>query len=386
MSILVTKKSAIGLMLLMLPFLLSAQVDNNEKKYYFFYEDDGQPHYNQVLNWDAVEGALSYELIILNEEGAEVFSENSEALSLEVTLKPGLYKYSVTVYNLLGKAEFRTPWIDMNIIKAEIPTITKLSPENLYIEEGDFTVTLQGENLFPDSEYWLINTNNKKIIGKLKYITFPKEGVAQINLTEDVKNPGIYTIKVLNPGGLECTAPSDYRIRYLKPFDISLSFGYNPAIPLSGDWFDGIWYDTIYPIGAIAKLDLIFLKREFGYLGLEFQGTYLSFDTNLGEAAINSEYFSGGINILYKYIFSSKIHGIVRLGGGGTYSNYSFDYEGTSGSSLESIDPYGSAGISLQYYLIRYLYLEAGVDWREFFFDSYNMGGLYPSLSMGFSY
>lgn len=90
--------------------------------------------------------------------------------------------------------------------------------------------------------------------------------------------------------------------------------------------------------------------------------------------------------MLYKFIFSSKIHHLLRVGGGAVRSTYFFDYEGVLGEEFSSWDTYITSGLSLQYYINRFIFLEGGTDWNHIMFKTYDAGGMTPHISLGFCY
>ncbi|MDC7221782.1 MAG: hypothetical protein PQJ59_17755 [Spirochaetales bacterium] len=377
------KKCLLSLLFL-LPTLLPAQEKSNN--YYFFLLEDGQPHFNQIISWDAVQDALKYELIIKNKDDRVIYREESVLPSQEVSLDPGLYHYAVSVYNLLKKEEFQTNWVSMRIMKAEQPVIHSISPEKVYIEEENYTIKLKGEQLFEVTQYWLLDGKTGEVLTKLEDFSFPKEGEVEIRLPQEYRRPGVYSVKVINPGGMSGSAPQPYTIGYLKPYDITFSLGYNPCIPLSNSWFEQTWDQSFYPAGLLLRTDLIFLKSRFGYLGTELQGSGHYFLGGENGTDVEAFFWSGGLNLLYKYLLSPEIHLIMRLGGGLVYSHYALEYETTDGPSLESLDPYYTGGLSLQYYFNRFLFLEAGLDGKKIDFSTYDMIGIYPFVSVGLSY
>ncbi|MDC7221788.1 MAG: hypothetical protein PQJ59_17785 [Spirochaetales bacterium] len=369
------------------PLSLFGQDNNSQIHYYFEMDEAGNPRFNQIISWEDLPGSLGYELVIKNLEEVEKYRLRSTESSQEVSLEPGHYLYSVIVYNMLDKPEYQSPWTPLRIYKAEMPVVEKITPDNLYIEENNYHITLHGTGLLPFSEYWLVSPNREKPLGQLKDFTIPKDGVVEITLPEDLNRVGTYAIKVLNPGGMSTTSEDSYNIRYLKPFDINLSLGYAPVISLYDSWFKEYWADTIYPMGTLARADLIFLKREFGYLGIELQGIgLLSFEGGSEEALIESTFFGGGLNLLYKYIYSEGLHLVARAGGGVGHSGLTFNYNGVTGDSLNTWDLYATGGLSLQYYFNRFVYAEAGADWRQVFYNGTNWGTLSPFVSVGLAY
>jgi hypothetical protein len=377
------KKNVILLILIYASGLLFAQENEPIEQYYFIMQEDGNPQFKQILSWKEISGALAYELIVKNDRDVEIYRIRTSVPAHEIDLTPGSYHYSIIVYNLLDKPEIQSEWIPIEIIKAEMPLISEMKPENIYIEEYKFKVTLKGDKLLEDSEYWLINSKSDKILIRLENAVLLNEGIVQIQVPDSVINPGQYSIRVVNPGGLSCVSPRDFKISFLKPFDLGFSLGYAPFVPLYDSWVTSNWDNNFYPLGALARVKLIFIKKNSHYLGIEMEGTVLSFDDGIDEATIESTYYSGGINLLYKYLISKKIHLAFRLGGGFADSIYSFDYEGTSGSSINSLDPYLTSGLSMQYFINRSLFIEGGADWRHIFYNTYNLGGIYPYLSMG---
>lgn len=368
-----------------LSLFLFAQEYKPSPNYYFEFQEDGNPQFKQVLSWQEVPGSLAYELVVKDDLDIEIYRIRTEMTSQDLDLPPGGYQYSIIVFNLLDKPELQSPWISIEVIKAEIPLIYEMKPENIYIEENKFKITLKGDKLFEDSEYWLINPIKNKKLVRLEDIVILK-GAVQIQLPDSILNPGQYSLEVINPGGLSSTAPTEFKIRYLKPFDLGISLGYAPYIPLYDSWTKSNWDSDFYPLGALARIEMMFIKRDSFYMGIEIQGALLSFDGGIEEATIESAYYSTGINWLFKYLISRKLDLVFRLGGGVAYSVLSFDYEGTSGSSITSYDPYLTAGVSMQYFINRFFYVEGGADWRHIFYNTYNMGGIHPYISVGLSY
>jgi hypothetical protein len=74
----------------------------------------------QHLTWEAVESAYYYEVVVewLDDSGAEVVREVTEAPFFDCSLFPGRYRYQVLVYNLLGRLASTSAWSEFEVLAA----------------------------------------------------------------------------------------------------------------------------------------------------------------------------------------------------------------------------------------------------------------------------
>ncbi len=353
--------------------------------YFFEVQEDGTPLFSQVLSWREVPNCLDYELILEDSEGTEIVRERTEKTSVTVSLRPGEYRYSIIVYNLLDKPELQTDWLPIVIVKAEIPEIEDLSPSAIYMEEAKFRVLLRGTNLLPDAEYTLVDQKTGNEVLAVEKKTVDRNETVELFLPERKIDFGDYLVRVINPGGLTDVSDTGFVVRYQKPVDFYVSAGYSPNILLYDQWVRNNWPKTFYPAGAVARVGLFVVKRRWGYMGPEIFTHILLMKGGISDATITSFSMKTGLNCAYKYLFTPKIQGVIRLGGGVDLNNYSFDYEGTAGPEMTSADFFLTGGISVQGYIKKKLFIEVGGDWFHTFHNGYSEGGLEPFVSLGFN-
>ena len=107
------------------------------------------------------------------------------------------------------------------------------------------------------------------------------------------------------------------------------------------------------------------------FIGFELEGTIAQFESKSKQWRIDTKMkniFTGG-NVFFASRFKFPVNLIARLGGGIAYTNQEYErYDETNITSsdvvtLKSQDPYYKAGLSLEYRIDDFLYLEAGADY-----------------------
>ncbi len=354
----------------------------------FFFEilPDGAPRFTQVFRWDADPDVLFYEVTVRTAADKEVSVKRVQEPLIRLTLPPGEYKVRIVLYNLLGKPEVELPWKNFTVKKAEVPRVTGVSPNAVFIEDLEADVRIAGENLVPGAEIVLKKTSGVPL-------TIPgtergRSGTGSVNMlfALDSAVPGDYSIQVTNPGGLTVTFVNAVTVRYARAVDFLASAGYAPWIPLYDDWHRTHWPDPAFPLGAGAEFTVFFLKTEFGYLGarLEVEGRF--FSGGEAGAAIDTLIGLAELKAVYKFRFNRTFSALAGVGGGVALSRHAFMYGATPGPTLTSADPCMSAGASAQFYFYKNLYLEAGLEWYHLFALDFSAGGLEPFIRAGFQF
>jgi hypothetical protein len=357
-----------------------------QKDYYSTLGPDGEVVFTQVIRWEADPQALEYRFT-LREKGAAEAAPLVEDASAEAErllhLTPGEYEYKIVTVNLLGKAEVETEWIGISVIKAEQPALTSSTPETIYMDAFDGSVTLVGEKLLPEGVATLVPKDGSA--------PFPGKVVSRVEDREIVVlfpdkaySPGQFDIAFQNPGGLEAKIEDALRVRFQRPVDLQASVGYMPYVSINDNWIVENWPTTFFPAGLGADIELFFLKQRWGFLGIEAEGKWRRMVGGEDGAVITSDYLMYGANLVYKYRFSRVLHGLARLGGGIAQSKHGFDYDGFEGPSTKSSDPYGEFGLALQYYTPIKIYVELGAELDYIFLLGHYAFGLTPRLSVGY--
>jgi hypothetical protein len=345
---------------------------------------DGQPVFTQVLRWEEDANALEYLIVIKDEAGTELVDARTAEAKKEVQLSPGSYTYKIVTYNLLGKPEEETEWLELRILRAEKPLIASASPKVIYMDSLDGRVTIQGDKLIAGARVFL--KGDGVAGGSFEGREAQRKGDEEIVVTfpDGAYQPGNYGIAVENPGGLSSGLDDALRIRYQRPVDILVSAGYSPLLSLNDGWFTSNWPAVYKPLCFDASLGVFFIKQKWGFIGIEGQAQYRRLVGGESAATITSDYLLAGANLLYKYRLTRRLHGVARVGGGLAYSEHSFDYDGFPGPSTKSRDPFARVGASAQYFTPIKLYAELGADWSCIFLKGHLAGGVTPSFRIGY--
>lgn len=354
--------------------------------YYFKQGADGRIEFTQVLRWEADSDDLEYRFILRAKgdgSGFPLVDERVSKAEASVKLTPGDYEYKIVTYNLLGKAEVETDWIGFSIIKAELPTLSEAKPSTIYMDALDGRVTLTGENLLPEGVARLLPKNGSPPIeGKIVkragdkeiVVVFPDRAYAQ----------GEYGMSFRNPGGLTATIDDALRVKFQRPIDLLLSLGYAPYVSLNDPWVVQTWPATFNPLGFRADLELFLVKKWWGYIGVEPGFSWRRMKGGETDAAVTSDYLLYGANALFKYRFTSALHGLVRLGGGLSQSYHRFDYGGFAGPTTWSYDPFARFGLALQFFTPIKIYGEVGADLTDIFLLGHYALGIEPRACIGY--
>jgi hypothetical protein len=191
---------------------------------------DGTPRFTQVLRWDGDPNALFYQVTLQTGAEEEVSVAKVTEPVLRLNLAPGQYRYRIAFYNLLGKREITLPWQGFEVLKAEVPSVTRCAPKVWFLEEPKHVLTLQGEDIRPGATFVLKGdaTSQPRIAGTEQ----EREGTstARVSFPSDALVAGEYVLEVTNPGGLSAVLPHALLARHMLPAATGLS-------PASGSTF-----------------------------------------------------------------------------------------------------------------------------------------------------
>ncbi len=353
---------------------------------YSFEAADGAPRFTQTLRWPGDPNVLYYEFTLENAAGEVLAATKLEEPLVALNLGPGEYRYKLALYNLLGKRDLELPWRKLTVLKAEAPRVAAVVPASWFQEDQVGEVTLSGENLLPGATVALRRSAAAAaampaIIGKES----TREGTVKVGvaLPSAAIAPGVYELTITNPGGLSFTVPAAITVHRDKPVKVSFSVGSAPWIALYDSWYTEAWSGTFFPLGFVGRLSAYFLKRNYGVLGAEVSFTGRSMQGGSGDAVIDSTMGLIGANGLFKHAFSKSIAAGLRTGGGIAMSRHAFDYGGSNGAELYSLDPYASLGLSFLYFPSKRVFVETGIDWMHLFTSGFTEGGLQPAIAAG---
>jgi hypothetical protein len=350
---------------------------------------DGEPEYKtgyrieedgriiQTLTWDR-SNAYYYEVEIQrrNSEGEweDHIRERTEEIFIELSLPPGMYRYRILSYNVLGRVAATSNWTSIRIYPAVEPVVESFNPPAFYIDshEKTFTLTLEGRDIQDLATVYIIAKMDQAAPveplsiqpsedGTFLSAVFSGEGLAL----------GDYDIVITNPGGLR-TVKEGFAVSFEKTVDLTLSLGYAPFLPLNGSLF--IEYDKpFYFLGFYGRLSVVPLKRLWGSIGGEINVRFTNMTTkgmtvDDRQFTLNGQLLLSTLNFLYQRWFRDYTMTLnFRLGGGlAPVMNTRFDHKDGSRSENPAVIYAALAvGASWQWYVWRGLFFEAGLDYIE---------------------
>ncbi|MDC7235036.1 MAG: hypothetical protein PQJ58_17520 [Spirochaetales bacterium] len=177
----------------------------------------------QFISWQAIEGAWGYEVIIRSGE-EEVIRTQVEEAEFTFSLLPGEYEIQIAVLNKFKKTVSATDWKPLVILEALQPVIRDFTPKEVYLSSsGDLVLHARIYQAVEDSSIFLLDEEGNETEGRV--ISINGEDV-QLSFDMAGLAPGTYTLRILNPSGLEDSAEASALTLYpiIKPEikDVSL--------------------------------------------------------------------------------------------------------------------------------------------------------------------
>jgi hypothetical protein len=345
-----------------------AQSHDEQVNYYVDYSGD-EPRLVQRLIWEDSDYVLRYEVIIEKlEQGRyiEIDRLTAEENFAEVSLRAGIYRYMVEVYDLFDELFFTTEWGDFEIILTFQPLLTGFSPNVFHLDENEtWEIVLQGKNLLPESEFYLIQDD--VIIKPLRQIV--KDDNVTLVFSYKSLIRGTYSVYVKNPGGLNDDM-EPFTIKFKKPFDLNFYIGYAPIIPLYGYLFkdadlEAPFSGGIYPLGAVARIGFLPFRNIWGNLGVEASGSFAFLTEEMPYYTTSAYLLNGHLAFIFQRYFLDRVFSFNAVIGIGGSSIIDFHYEYSGGFISENISAHyfsGIAGISVMANIKAFIIANAGFD------------------------
>ena len=383
----------------------------------------------QYLEWqeDFPEYVQKYEVVIeekkddksdWNEINRLFTEDNTTRVQIQPLLTPGLYRYKVITYDLIGIPEIESDWFEFNIYRAYIPQVRSIEAgvthsSTIYLDEindGLFTVT--GRNLFELQEgptdtsftvYEVVNAKRKNvepiIPNILEFSDNNRHLRIQLNMEE--LDTGTYYFTAIDASGLrnENGRDNTLTVKFRKAVDFDIAAGYTCPVIVIGDKMKEYLNTTVLPLSANAKISLMPFKRRFGYLGIGVDASYSRLLTKTEGYDLDGNYMCGNALFIYQLPIrikskkdDTKLRHIATLalhGGAGVsmFNNTVFHFPHDLNSEpLNSLDFCAMAGASAQVYFTNRLYAEVGADFVMPFMQNLPMGYVKPVAAVGWQF
>ena len=381
----------------------------------------------QILEWyeENPEFVSYYEVLIEKyDEKSETYTEinklktedNSTSIKVEPQLQPGMYRFKVITYDLIGFGTVESDWETFSIYKAYRPQINDISSKvngssTLYLEEvNDGIFSVSGRNLFetPKNEkdirftkYFVVNQNDKKQNILVPEILNVEKNNRKIEFQMNMKDldVGVYDFFAEDASGLKSeTNNSNFTVKFKKKVDFDLSAGYVLPVILFDDTINHYMGSNIWPLSGTFRMSFMPFKRSFGYFGVGLVGTYSRLFAEFPQYKIDGNLITTHLNFVYqlpirfriknsdqrRHAFSLELHGGV----GATFFNdmqFHFPHNIDS-EKLNSINLSFDVGGAVQVYITSRLYAEVGVDFVMAFVKDMQFGVLHPSVCIGWQF
>jgi hypothetical protein len=340
----------------------------------------------QRLTWPGDRNASQYRLTVERQEGkgyVEVHGELTLKTVADLSLGPGNYRYQVAYYNLLKQVEYVSNWANFNIILAVQPVVSRYEDGFYLYEDPDFDLDLWGENFVEGAEVYLTAEDGSKILPQSYTVNNSGKHAVAVFAEADLI-PGSYQLLIRNPGGLEAVEP--VRVSYYSPFDLTVAAGYAPMLPIYGFLFD-YYSDVIYPLGAQARAGYFFIKRPWGFLGVEAALGWNYLKTEGDSVEISLHAMDLAANMVYKKLLPNRSMAVLaRAGLGVAVTRFTFDF-GRSKTNTTTWMPLIDAGLAFQWYVRKPIHLNLGIDYIHLLsVDKPQPGFLRPYVEIGWHF
>lgn len=397
-------------------------------------ESENQPEGTwQFLEWDEEmpDFVLKYEIKIEHlkektedeyEEVRDLMTEGNETkVQINPLLYPGIYRFKVITYNLIGIPEIESEWLDFTIYQAHTPQVRNIEAASslsstIYLDEiNDGIINVTGRNLFTLKEaendieyssYALQNSRRKNaepLIPELLEVSDNNRKI-KVQFVMDELDAGVYNFVAKDACGLtnEFNNNSKLTVKFKKAVDFNVSGGYTCPIFVFGDRMKNYLNTQVLPLSATAKITFVPIKRKFGYFGIAATATYSRLMTKTEGYELDGNYITGHGMIVYqlpfrKVIKKGKNQGKLRHwgtlevhGGAGVamFQNTVFHFSRgiKSDPALNSLDISAIAGLSAQVFITNRLYIEAGADFIMPFVENLPWGYVEPQICVGWQF
>lgn len=400
----------------------------NEESFYLAEDEDKNPMFVQKLSWKAVTNAKNYKIEIQKLEEAKyktIFEKELVENSVEISLEHGKYRFQISVQDVFDQ-EKSSGWREFEILQALPPKINDISPRTFTLNKKDAfadetaemffyapgfskedrknlkekkkikmteTLAISGENLLDETFFILRKIGaNEEVKGNISGIDEnPETGEKIVLMDFDLRDfsVGEYSLYARNPGGLSDTFESIEVEEFKRKIDVDLMMSAGYVLPVA-------FYDksiskyaekNIFPASANAKIAILPWHKKFGNFGIGLIANYSNFKNDARLYTFAGNHLSVVLNAVFqRYIIDQMLGFDVHAGiGMGMVFGCEFKNKLTEIESpkMTALGLEIGAGFAVQYYPIKHLYLEVGLDFVHTEFMDTSFGRLYPSVSVG---
>jgi hypothetical protein len=296
--------------------------------------------------------------------------ERTEQNFLELALPPGMYRYRILNYNVLGRVGATSEWTGIRVFVAKQPAAESCSPAAWFVDspEEEFTLTLRGRNLVEEAQVYIAAAKaGAKPVQPFSVTYSADESSITAVFRAEGLSLGAYEVVIINPGGMK-QVRKDFSVGFSRPLDINASLGYAPVLPLYGYLFNA-YNDSFYPAGFYGRVSVVPVKRLWGWIGFELTPHYGSLQTKNSKYRLSGNMIDVYTDMLYqKWMRHFTLAVNLRLGGGLTVlSNVKFNHkDGSQSKESGSILFALNGGASVQWIVWKNIFVEAGLEYVQF--------------------
>jgi hypothetical protein len=374
----------------------------------------------QRLRWNNVEFAAWYEVTLEAGEpvpgGAglpsgdsgiawhELLRERRELPGIDCSLAPGQYRYRVQAFDILGRGGEISEWIPFEVRSAlGGGPVQRLSWTNVEFTAACVVVVERQEEEGPSA-----GAGERAVYREVLRELREQDAFIEVSLP-----PGKYRFRVGaydalgRPGevsGWEYfeifaaapepekpappskeSVPKDHKPKISR--DSFVEVLYTPLIPLPFSYFNKTYDIFFQPAGAALKFGMLFPAGQRHALGFDLTPSWNYLYADKPGYDVLSQLLTLHFNLVYRYGFSTLPLTLQARAGGGLSLLYDFHFEYSGRRSDEVINtwiPSVSAGLSLQWFFHRPLYLNLGLEYLQIFsVDNLFLNFIRPSLGIG---
>ena len=395
----------------------------------------------QTLEWEAgdSEFVLYYTVVIekynakkqLFEWALTIRAKNTDtSVEIRPRQSPGLYRYKIVAYNLIGAPSMESEWMEFSIFHALSPRITNISSSatgssTIYLNQyNDGVFTVEGKNLFAPTADAVLNdsedssdskdsSDETAVTSQTSYVLtncstgeqlIPEilesnKSGRKIKMRFDVNalKIGDYILTATDASGLKTDSGKNLIVvKKSEGCSFDFSLGYAASFALYGGTYPEYSESKIYPYNAYAKMNLIFLKRKGGHfgVGLNAHANHVKFENSA--YTIRGNTIDAYLNAIYQFplYFSSKNEkkrgklaaALEIYGGVGVllFNDFYFTFKNNAKSyEFNSFGISVQGGADIQLFLGRKFFLEFGADYINAFMPDSAFGEVIPRVGMG---